>query len=1251
VFAAQAAAAGPTWLAQQALSSNVSPASDTQVAMDNNGDALSVWVRGGSVEYSYRPAGGSSSWSTATAISGAGGAADDLQVSMNQSGDAVAVWDDSATGEVYAASFSTGTGVFGTAQTVAGSGDNRATTPDVAVDNGGNAEVVWIYNDGTQNILQAAFWPGSSGSFQSTQSLTTDSHAAANPQVAFDSGGDAVAAWQQSDGTDTLIYWAVQPSGETSFATFTALSADGADAADLRLAGTLTASGDTGGVVAIWDDDENDLDAAYMPIGSLTFNSPQSLVSTATNPPTLPAVALDGLGNAVAVWEQSDGTSLRINSAYLEAGSASPQQFGSITKISTAGDSSTNPLVATDASGGAIAVWQDNTATQIEGAVAAPPSNGSLAFGSPTAISTAGSPASPSVGIDSAGDGVAGWQQGSPVQAQVAGYDVGPQYPNIQVPNAPYAGHAVSLSANITDVWSSPSTSSWTFGDGSPNGSSTDVSHTYASTGSYTASLAVTDAAGVQTSTPGQSVTVGNRPAAVPGGLFQLDSPNDCVTGASWGCGNLLSNVPTDDAYQPAVSPDGKNVYMANLSSSVTEFSRNPSTGALTEIGCVASVGVGATNCAQIPDSGLSGPAGVVVSPDGAYVYVIGQFDNAIVTFSRNQSTGALTWLGCIGESGSSCATQTGTGVDNPYEVAAYGDNVYVSSNGNGGEVAEFTRNASTGLTENGCISGSGSSGCGVTTAVGMTNAIGVAVSPDGDNVYVEAGGTSPGPSGGDVAEFSRDPSTGELTQLASPNNCVGGTSSGCGNTGGTAIDGTEDMALSPDGRFAYVNSSTNGSVVELSRNTSTGALSQIGCVTTNSSGCATNNVTGLVEPLGVAVSPDGANLYASGAATNAELAFARNPSTGLLTQLSSPFNCITKYPSGIGCGEVGAPGLQGARRVAVSPDGKNVYVAGQGSNALVELSRSPADADLALSVSGAPATIAPGGSFAYTYTVTDNGPASVTDPVVRIALSSLLTGSSAVPSQGSCSGDTCSLGPMDGGTSATIQVPVTAASIGTATTTASVSSELTDPNTANNSVSSATTVKAPASTTTSSNALSAPKLHKTADAYAVSGKVYVKLPGSKKFIPLSQAKTLPIGTVIDARHGTVELVFAKPGGGTMEGQYWQGEFTFAQAKNGNVTVTLVGGDLAACKRTSKRHAPVAIAAGGRGRSLWSHVKGRFTTKGRAASGSVRGTEWLTQDTCAGTRISVTIDKVLVTNLKTHKTHLIHAGHSIFIKI
>jgi hypothetical protein len=60
---------------------------------------------------------------------------------------------------------------------------------------------------------------------------------------------------------------------------------------------------------------------------------------------------------------------------------------------------------------------------------------------------------------------------------------------------------------------------------------------------------------------------------------------------------------------------------------------------------------------------------------------------------------------------------------------------------------------------------------------------------------------------------------------------------------------------------------------------------------------------------------------------------------------------------------------------------------------------------------------------------------------------------------------------------------------------------------------------------------------------------------------------------------------------------------------------------------------------------LWGDGKGNFVTRGRFASAAVRGTRWLTQETCAGTLIVVQRGVVAVRDLRRHKTVLVSAGH------
>ncbi len=862
-WAAPGASAGTFLTPAVDLSASGQDAGQNQVAIDASGNSVAVWVRNGVVQYAFRATGGANAFSTGADMPGASTTTSNVHVAMDSGGDAAAVWQTSG-GLIQAAYMPAGSGgTFGSAQTLETDATFKPVNPAIALDGNGNAVAVWEHSDGANLRIEALY--GAGGAFSGTPQIVSPAgHPATDPQVGMDPSGNATAVWLESDGTNVLVQTAGRPSGDvTTFGSTSAVSG-GANAADVRLA-----VDQNGNVMAVWDDDTGRIQVAYMPVG-LSFDSAVTLETDATHKPVLPAVAFDSLGDAEAVWEHSNGTFIRVEAANAPSGGT----FGSAAAISANTEDATNPQVAMDGNGDALAVWQGASTQQIQAAVQP---SGQSSFNSPTAISAAGQAAtSASVAMTSNGaDGIAGWQRfnGTNIIAQVAGYDGGPSFQAVHIPPAPSAGHGVTLFTQATDTWS-PMTVSWDFGDGA-HATGANVSHSYASAGGFTATVTVSDSQSLQVQS-GQSLTVASPPAPVPGGLRELDSPNDCVAGAAFGCGTLLP-FTTAFAYQPAISPDGRSVYFSSLFGNFSEFARDPATGALTENGCLTA---GATpGCTTVSNSGLNGAAAAVVSPDGKNVYMIGQGDNAVVSLARDPTTGALTWLSCIGQPPTGCGNSSGKGLGTPYgiTISPDGKNVYVSSDSDQA-VAEFDRDPSTGeLTQkaapNNCISGTAGSGCGVINATGMANTIGIAISPDGNNVYIEAGGTL---GGGDIAEFSRNPATGSLAQLPAPNDTIIG-----------SINGTEDMALSPDGRFTYVNSFANNAVVELSRDSSTGALTQIGCVTADVSGCAVTGATGISGSLGVAVSPDGANLYVSGAGTGSEAAFARDPATGLL--LSSP--------------------------------------------------------------------------------------------------------------------------------------------------------------------------------------------------------------------------------------------------------------------------------------------------------------------------------------------------------------------------
>jgi 6-phosphogluconolactonase (cycloisomerase 2 family) len=187
-----------------------------------------------------------------------------------------------------------------------------------------------------------------------------------------------------------------------------------------------------------------------------------------------------------------------------------------------------------------------------------------------------------------------------------------------------------------------------------------------------------------------------------------------------------------------------------------------------------------------------------------------------------------------------------------------------------------------------------------------LNQANGVAVSPDGAHVYVTAGGTTSA-----LGVFRRD-ATGKLTFVEAHRDGVGG------------VDGlglASSVAVSPDAKHVYATGRSDSAVATFSRDSATGQLTFVERLT---------SATFLGGAQSVAVSPDDKHVYVAGIVSDSVSAYSRDATTGKLT-------FIEQKKDGLG----GVDGLDSARSVTVSPDGKHVYAVGAGlDDAVVTFAR-----------------------------------------------------------------------------------------------------------------------------------------------------------------------------------------------------------------------------------------------------------------------------------------------------------------------
>ena len=211
-----------------------------------------------------------------------------------------------------------------------------------------------------------------------------------------------------------------------------------------------------------------------------------------------------------------------------------------------------------------------------------------------------------------------------------------------------------------------------------------------------------------------------------------------------------------------------------------------------------------------------------------------------------------------------------------------------------------------------------------------------VAVSADGRNVYAT------GLTGDSIATFSRDTEDGSLTWVDTVKDGAGygcDLLNGCaGNLNG--LDGAYGIAISPDGKYVYVSSVTEDSIVVLQRNASNGALSSTSLLGSGAFFVQQFTHPNLNAAYGMALSPDGGQLYATSYTGDGLLVLGRDPISGTLTMRQVLTTSTVAE-------------LDGVFRVVTSADGRFVYTAGgnAGTGGVCVFGRSIVDGTLTYNV------------------------------------------------------------------------------------------------------------------------------------------------------------------------------------------------------------------------------------------------------------------------------------------------------------
>ncbi len=365
------------------------------------------------------------------------------------------------------------------------------------------------------------------------------------------------------------------------------------------------------------------------------------------------------------------------------------------------------------------------------------------------------------------------------------------------------------------------------------------------------------------------------------------------------------------------ITPDGKHAYVSGgLDNAIARFSRDPSTGLLTFLG----------ETTHNPPAGplIESARKIAISPDSKHLYVTAITSNAVSVFTRVEATGDLVFVQALVDDQGGV---TGLGGAKAAAVSPDGRQVYVVGFADDAVVV-FDRDATTGV-----LTHSQTLFDGVGGVDGLDSADDVKVSPDGKHVYVVSGKSLPNLTQGDdaIVAFARDtdpisPTFGELTFVEALFDGVGGIN---------GLHEVQNLFISPDGKHVYTAAETDAAIgtdpdddwlAVFSRDPTTGKLALV--ETHNSVDRPECGITSFSSTTAdIEVAAGGVFVYATDPRENTLVEFVRSASTGKLSNEKA--TCRGAKRDGSDFENELFGGLLTPVTLAVDPTGTNVYVGG----------------------------------------------------------------------------------------------------------------------------------------------------------------------------------------------------------------------------------------------------------------------------------------------------------------------------------
>ncbi len=401
-----------------------------QTSTDSAGNVILVWQQKEGNHYSIwanRYSAAARQWGLATLLQTDNTSSDYApQVAVNASGYAVVTWNhyDGSRYYIWVSHYDTVLGQWGAVQALTTS-NSDAYEPQIAISNNGNAMVVWRSQDGpyddpatsmvTPEYFVSSLWArhynATTKVWEIATPLESDNlkgHDASAAQVVMDSNGNGLVVWHQFNGVVTSVYADRYTVGAGW--TMSGMISTGSPGVATNPQIAMDGSGNA---IAVWR--QNDVNAYYSVWAShyvaATFSwaVPVLIESDDSGDVFHPQVAVNNAGNAWVAWHQNDGTTNNILANNYTV--ASGWGNAALLETNNAGDAA-HAQIAVNASGDAFAVWEQSDGARTS--VWSNRYNPSLqAWGAAAwvEVDEAGDALASQVTVDAAGNASVAWRQ------------------------------------------------------------------------------------------------------------------------------------------------------------------------------------------------------------------------------------------------------------------------------------------------------------------------------------------------------------------------------------------------------------------------------------------------------------------------------------------------------------------------------------------------------------------------------------------------------------------------------------------------------------------------------------------------------------------------------------------------------------------------------------------------------------------------------------------------------------------------